>query len=77
MYPAVIINQPDTTMWELISQKHYPPTRRMRYCCSELKEEEEKDGLAVLVCVGQKAKRRGFAEIQGPSEPKGYFKQRQ
>lgn len=38
MYPAVIINQPDTTMWELISQKHYPPTRRMRYCCSELKE---------------------------------------
>ena len=29
MYPAVIINQPDTTMWELISQKHYPPTRRI------------------------------------------------
>lgn len=27
-----------TTMWNLIPQKLMPPTRRVRYCCSELKE---------------------------------------
>ena len=27
-----------TTMWNLIPQKLMPPTRLMRYCCSELKE---------------------------------------
>lgn len=73
MYPAVIINQPDTTMWELISQKHYPPTRRMRYCCSELKERGGK-GRFVVTGVrwaeSRKRRKRGFAEIQGPSEPK-------
>lgn len=26
------------TMWSLIVQKHMPPTRLVRYCCSELKE---------------------------------------
>lgn len=26
------------TMWNLIPRKSYPPTRRARYCCSELKE---------------------------------------
>ena len=71
MYPAVIINQPDTTMWELISQKHYPPTRRMRYCCSELKERGGK-GRFVVTGVrwaeSRKRRKRGFAEIQGPSE---------
>ena len=33
--------QPDgsrITMWNLIPKKLLPPTRRMRYCCSELKE---------------------------------------
>lgn len=28
-----------TTMWNLIPQKFYPPTRRVRYCCSNLKEQ--------------------------------------
>lgn len=26
------------SLWKLIVEKHYPPTRLFRYCCSELKE---------------------------------------
>jgi phosphoadenosine phosphosulfate reductase len=37
-YPEVIIHNPNKTMWELIEYKLMPPTRLVRYCCSELKE---------------------------------------
>lgn len=36
--PNVIISYPKISMWELIVQKKYPPTRLARYCCEELKE---------------------------------------
>lgn len=32
------IEYPELTMWELIVKKGMPPTRVIRYCCSELKE---------------------------------------
>lgn len=72
-YPEVIMNRPEITMWKLIEQKHYPPTRRMRYCCSELKEREGK-GRFVVTGVrwaeSRKRQKRGFAEVQGQSEAK-------
>ena len=34
----VIIDRPNLSMWRLIENKKYPPTRISRYCCSELKE---------------------------------------
>ncbi|MFA6734675.1 MAG: phosphoadenosine phosphosulfate reductase family protein [Sphaerochaetaceae bacterium] len=37
-FPFVHFNYPKTTMWQLIEKKGLPPTRLMRYCCSELKE---------------------------------------
>ncbi len=37
-YPDVIVDKHDTTMWKLIVRKGMPPTRRVRYCCDELKE---------------------------------------
>lgn len=45
-YPDVIFNYPESrwengkvvTMWKLIEHKLMPPTRIVRYCCSELKE---------------------------------------
>lgn len=37
-FPFVVRNRPDITMWNLIIKKKLPPTRLMRYCCSELKE---------------------------------------
>lgn len=36
--PNVIISKPPLTMWQLIVKKKFPPTRLIRYCCSELKE---------------------------------------
>lgn len=43
--PGVIINKAryadgtHKTMWNLIPKKKMPPTRPMRYCCAELKEQ--------------------------------------
>lgn len=34
----VRIDRPERTMWQLIPEKRMPPTRIVRYCCSELKE---------------------------------------
>lgn len=34
----VRIDYPELSMWRLIEKKLMPPTRLMRYCCSELKE---------------------------------------
>lgn len=34
----VKINYPELSMWQLIEKKLMPPTRLVRYCCSDLKE---------------------------------------
>lgn len=36
--PNIQIEYPERTMWQLIEEKGMPPTRLVRYCCSELKE---------------------------------------
>ena len=36
--PGVQIVYPKKTMWQLIVEKHIPPTRLVRYCCESLKE---------------------------------------
>lgn len=36
--PNVIISKPEKSMWHLISENTFPPTRLVRYCCAELKE---------------------------------------
>lgn len=38
MEMGVSIEKPDRSMWQLILEKKFPPTRISRYCCSELKE---------------------------------------
>jgi len=37
-YPQLNWHRPRKTMWQLIVEKKMPPTRLIRYCCSELKE---------------------------------------
>lgn len=37
-YKDTIINRPKESMWELIVRHKMPPTRMVRYCCSDLKE---------------------------------------
>ena len=58
----VAIDRPEHTMWQLIVRHHCPPTRRIRYCCRELKERGGK-GRTVLTGVrwaesGQRSKRQ-------------------
>lgn len=37
-FPFVHRSRPEITIWDLIVKKKLPPTRIVRYCCSELKE---------------------------------------
>lgn len=45
--PDVKIEMPKYSMWQLIEKKKLPPTRRVRYCCSELKEKGGKGRVKV------------------------------
>ena len=52
-YPAVALDIPHdddgkpVTMWNLIARKTIPPTRKIRYCCAELKETNGKGRVTV------------------------------
>ena len=65
-----------TTMWNLIPRKLMPPTRLVRYCCSELKEGGGKDRFIITgVRWAESAARqtnRGSSEVIGtlPDERK-------
>lgn len=48
-FTDVIIDYPKTSMWRLIETSCMPPTRIVRYCCSELKEH---GGLGRFVITG-------------------------
>lgn len=61
-----------TSMWNLIPQKLMPPTRKVRYCCSVLKE---RGGAGRFICTGvrwaESASRkngRGIYEKNGDKE---------
>ena len=52
LYPEVRISLPELSMWQLIVKKRMPPTRMVRYCCSELKERAGQD---MMVATGIRA----------------------
>jgi len=65
------ISYPELSMWQLIVKNKMPPTRRMRYCCSEFKETGGRGrfvmtGVRWAESVNRKNK-RGGVEIQ-PSD---------
>lgn len=61
--PNVRIDKPEISMWELIPQKLMPPTRLIRYCCSELKE---RGGQGRVVVTGvRKAESKAREERTG------------
>lgn len=52
------------TMWNLIVHKGTPPTRLMRYCCSELKERQGRGRFHIIgVRWAESAKRRNNAAV--------------
>lgn len=50
-YPFIKLHHPKKTMWQLIAEKQMPPTRLVRYCCSELKESSNVKGCYSLTGV--------------------------
>lgn len=65
------IQYPKLTMWQLIVKKKIPPTRRMRYCCTYLKEESCKSRMiATGVRWDESSARsaRGQYEVIGKKE---------
>jgi len=57
------IDYPKETMWQLIVKHGTPPTRLMRYCCSDLKE---KSGIGEKLVTGvRKSESRNRANNQG------------
>ena len=71
--------QPDghaVTMWNLIPKKKMPPTRLVRYCCSELKESScRKRMIATGVRWGESSSRksREAFEVIGHTKKAGIF----
>ena len=68
----VRIDYPDTTMWNLIVQKRMPPTRLVRYCCSELKERggERRRVITGVRWAESKARREHAALVTIHNKPK-------
>lgn len=76
--PNVIINKArysdgtHKTMWNLIPKKGMPPTRLMRYCCAELKEQGGKGRLKITGVRADESKNRADngGEIKILGKPK-------
>lgn len=73
-FPDVIFSRSKTTIWDLCVQKRMPPTRVVRYCCSELKERGGKGRFVVTgVRWAESVKRRlnrGIFESYGAKSSK-------
>lgn len=65
-YPFVERHLPNKTMWDLIATKKLPPTRVVRYCCSELKERGGENRFCVTGVRWAESKRR--AKTRGAFE---------
>lgn len=67
--PDIQIDYPEKSMWKLIVEKGMPPTRLMRYCCSNLKERGGQGRFKITgVRWAESAKRKensGLVKISG------------
>jgi phosphoadenosine phosphosulfate reductase len=71
-YPECAIHYPKESMWALIIRKGTPPTRIIRYCCTELKEgggSGEFVVLGVRRAESFKRSQRQFVEVDGGKKP--------
>ena len=75
-YPDVVVVTPELSMWQLIVKKGVPPTRKVRYCCDELKEGGGRGRFAVTGVRWEESTRRknnrGLLELNNYT--KGYIK---
>jgi len=70
-FPNMQISYPKTTMWKLIVKKKMPPTRLVRYCCSEFKEHGGRDRFVMTgVRWAESTKRRSRSSLEIQSNRK-------
>ena len=70
-FPFVHMSRPEITIWDLIVKKKLPPTRIVRYCCSELKERGGEGRFCVTgVRWAESVKRRGRGIFEGYGKTK-------
>ena len=62
-FPEVQRHRPETTIWKLIEKKMMPPTRKVRYCCAELKERGGKGRRVVTGIRWAESYRRGKRSV--------------
>lgn len=62
-YPDVVRDMPRESMWKLIVRKQFPPTRQIRYCCSELKERGAANKFLVTGVRWEESRRRKAWDI--------------
>lgn len=76
-YSFITIHHPKETMWKLIEKKKMPPTRIVRYCCSNLKEISDIKGGYTLTGVrhAESSKRAGreSIEIKGKTKSEAIY----
>lgn len=61
-FPDVHISRPEKNMWKLIVENGMPPTRRIRYCCKNLKEGNG-DGTIITGVRWQESNRRAKRQM--------------
>lgn len=62
-HPDVAIERPDVSMFRLIVDKQYPPTRAQRYCCEHLKERTVQGRMIVTGIRWQESARRAQRQM--------------
>jgi len=65
-YPDVIVESPKKTMWKMIEDHGFPPTRIIRYCCKELKERGGRGGIVVTGVRKAESVRRSKRQMFEP-----------
>ena len=72
LLPPEQIIKPERSMWDLIVYKAMPPTRIVRYCCSELKERGGNDRFVITGVrwaeSNSRQKNRGSLEVLGSTK---------
>jgi phosphoadenosine phosphosulfate reductase len=67
-YPEVIRVRPKNSMFKLIEQKGFPPTRVIRYCCERIKEVGGKGGTVVVGVRREESIARKNRKLLEPSK---------
>ena len=62
-FPEVQRHRPEKTIWRLIFERRMPPTRKVRYCCQELKERGGAGRRVVTGIRWAESARRGKREM--------------